>query len=188
MEMTKSSGSEPLIVNHRLKLGLKLDYPKPATLGADRLANMCGAVVRHGFPVLVADFGTASTFDIVTSKGSFIGGVIAPGLNLMTDYMTERTALLPRIKLDTRVPSIGRKTEQAMQIGAIIGYRGLVREITEYLIRQNGLGPIKLVATGGLAGKVLKDLDIPYQIDQQLTLWGIYRIYQLNSEGLQRRY
>jgi pantothenate kinase, type III len=179
-EMKRVTGTDPILVNHCLNLGARLRYPNPATIGPDRLANICGAVARYGFPVMVADFGTAATFDVITASGSFAGGVIAPGLRMMTDYMAERTALLPRIKIVESIKKIGRNTEQAMQIGAVIGYRGLVREITEYLVKQNSLDRINLIATGGLARTVLKGLGLPYRIDPNLTLWGLYRIFELN--------
>jgi len=181
-EMEKAVCHKPLTVGHHLNLGLRVRYPMPATIGHDRLANVCGAVQRWGAPVLVADFGTASTFDVVDVKGSFIGGVIAPGIRLMADCMADRTALLPRIRIDCKCPAIGRSTEQAMQIGTVIGYQGLVRGIVEHLVTRNGLGHIKLVATGGLAGLVLKDLDMPFTVDPSLTLRGLYRIYELNSK------
>ncbi|MDD4871788.1 MAG: type III pantothenate kinase, partial [Kiritimatiellae bacterium] len=180
-EMTIAIGQRPFIVNHRLKLGVKLAYPKPGSIGADRLANICGAFHKYGHPVLVADFGTAATFDVITSKGSYIGGVIAPGLRLMSDYMADRTALLPRITINGTCPGIGRCTEDAMRIGAFIGYRGLIREITEYLIKHNDLGHITLIATGGLATTVLKGINLRFHIDQNLTLYGLYRIFQLNN-------
>jgi type III pantothenate kinase len=180
-EMTSAIGKKPLLVSHRLNLGAQLNYPKPATIGADRLANICGTVHLYDLPVMIADFGTAATFDIITKKAVFIGGVIAPGLSLMTAYMADRTALLPQISIPGNCPRIGRNTEQAMQIGTLIGYHGLIREITEYLIRQNGLEQIKLVATGGLAKMALNGLNMPFSIDQTLTLQGLYRIFQLNT-------
>jgi type III pantothenate kinase len=179
-EIKRVTGRTPLLVNHHVELGVKLNYPKLGTIGADRLANVSGAAGIYGSPVLVADFGTATTFDIIDNKGCFVGGVIAPGLRLMTDYMADRTAQLPRISTGGALPGIGRSTRQAMKIGAIIGYRGLVREITMYLIRKNNLGKIRLLATGGLAGTVLKGIDLPYTVNARLTLDGIYRIYNLN--------
>jgi len=183
-EMERAAGRKPLVVSHRLKLGIDVDYPRPESIGQDRLANVCGAVSLWGAPVLVADFGTASTFDVVNKEGTFIGGVIAPGLKLMADCMADGTALLPGIKIKAACPAIGRTTEQAMQIGAVKGYHGLVREIIQHLIRKNRLGRIKLVATGGLAALVLKGLDMPFKIDQSLTLRGLYCILKLNAEGI----
>jgi type III pantothenate kinase len=109
--------------------GLGIDYPRPASIGPDRLANSLAARHLCGAPVVVVDFGTAVTFDVVNRKGDYIGGIIAPGLSAMTDYLHEKTALLPRIRIREIRTSIGRSTEQAMVVGAVHGYRGLVREL-----------------------------------------------------------
>ena len=149
-----------------------LDYPKPETIGADRLADAAGAVSRYGAPVLVMDFGTALTAAVVTADGVWRGGVIAPGFPLMRDYLFERTAKLPRMELrGGKAPKIGRSTEEAMRFGALVGYRGMVREIVAEL-RKNFACDFKLVATGGFAKWVLKDLDLPFTVDPTLTLYG----------------
>ena len=151
---------------------LQLDYPKPETIGADRLADAAGAVSRYGAPVLVMDFGTALTAAVVTSDRVWRGGVIAPGFPLMRDYLFERTAKLPRMKIGSgRAPKIGRSTEEAMRFGALVGYRGMVREIVAEL-KKNFKTDFHLVATGGFAKWVLKDLDLPFVIDPTLTLYG----------------
>ena len=149
-----------------------LDYPKPETIGADRLADAAGAVERYGAPVLVMDFGTALTAAAVTADRVWRGGVIAPGFPLMRDYLFERTAKLPRMKIGSgKAPKIGRSTEEAMRFGALVGYRGMVREIVTEL-RRNFKSDFKLVATGGFAKWVLRDLDLPFVIDPTLTLYG----------------
>ena len=151
---------------------ISIDYPKPETIGADRLADAAGAVSRYGAPVLVMDFGTALTAAVVTSDHVWRGGVIAPGFPLMRDYLFERTAKLPRMKIGTgRAPKIGRSTEEAMRFGALVGYRGMVREIVAEL-KRNFKTDFRLVATGGFAKWVLKDLDLPFAIDPTLTLYG----------------
>ena len=151
---------------------LQLDYPKPETIGADRLADAAGAVSRYGAPVLVMDFGTALTAAVVTSDRVWRGGVIAPGFPLMRDYLFERTAKLPRMKIGSgRAPKIGRSTEEAMRFGALVGYRGMVREIVAEL-KKNFKTDFRLVATGGFAKWVLKDLDLPFVVDPTLTLYG----------------
>ena len=149
-----------------------IDYPRPETIGADRLADAAGAVSRYGAPVLVMDFGTALTAAVVTEDRVWRGGVIAPGFPLMRDYLFERTAKLPRMKIGSgRAPKIGRSTEEAMRFGALVGYRGMVREIVSELTR-NFRCDFKLVATGGFARWVLKDLDLPFTIDPNITLYG----------------
>ena len=129
-------------------LGVRLDYRKPETIGADRLADAVAAVDRYGAPVLVCDFGTAFTAAVVTADRKWRGGVIAPGFPLMRDYLFERTAKLPKMALGGRCPRIGGSTEEAMRFGAIVGYRGMVREIVAQL-RRNYLDDFRLVATGG---------------------------------------
>ena len=152
--------------------GIRLDYPKPETIGADRLSDAAGAVERYGAPVLVMDFGTALTAAVVTSDRTWRGGVIAPGFPLMRDYLFERTAKLPRMSLGSgRVPKIGRSTEEAMRFGALVGYRGMVREIVAEL-RKNFRTDFRLVATGGFAKWVLRGLALPFTVDPSLTLYG----------------
>lgn len=168
-------------VSHKTRLGVGIDYPKPRTIGPDRLANACGAVARYGKPVIVADFGTALTFDVISREGNYIGGVIAPGLPLMTDYLAERTALLPHVRIGGRCPAIGRSTEGAIRVGACVGYRGAVREIVAHLRESCDLKDASLCATGGFAAWALRGLDLPFVIDSDLTLFGLARIRELNS-------
>lgn len=171
------AGVPLLVVRADTPMQVRVDYPKPWTIGPDRLANACGGVLRYGAPLVVADFGTALTFDIITADRRYVGGVIAPGLPVMTDYLFERTALLPRLKLGGACPRIGRSTKGAMRIGAHIGYRGMVREIVNYLrvsLRANS----HLCATGGYARWAIKGLDMPFVIDPTLTLFGLGCIFE----------
>jgi type III pantothenate kinase len=170
----------PLEVRHDLSLNITIDYPHPETIGPDRIANACGAVAQYGAPVIVADFGTALTFDVVSVSGAYIGGVIAPGLRLMADYFAEKTALLPRIDIRGRVGRIGRSTEGAMRIGARVGYRGMVREIVEHLRQDAREANAAVCATGGHAEWVLKDVKMPCKIDPNLTLVGLRVIWEMN--------
>ena len=151
---------------------LALDYPEPETIGADRLDDAAGAVTRYGAPVLVMDFGTALTAAVVTRDRVWRGGVIAPGFPLMRDYLFERTAKLPRMELGRgRPPKIGRSTEEAMRFGALVGYRGMVREIVAEL-RRNFNEDFRLVATGGFARWALRDIGLPFTVDPTLPLFG----------------
>lgn len=174
-------GLRILVVGPETKLGVPVTYPKPHTIGADRLANSCAAAYRWGAPVIVADFGTAVTFDVVDKKRGYIGGVIAPGVPLMFSYLAEKTALLPKIEPGRTRHRVGKSTEEAMQLGARWGYRGLVREIFTELRRIPSLRNARLCATGGLAHWIMKGSDLPVIIDPDLTLFGLARIYQLNS-------
>ncbi|MFH0909484.1 MAG: type III pantothenate kinase [bacterium] len=167
-------------VDHRKKLGIGVTYPKPATIGADRLANAAGGVAKYGAPLIVADFGTAVTFDVVLPVKGYVGGVIAPGLPLMFSYLAEKTAKLPRIGPGPVKRSVGKSTEDAMRRGAAWGYRGMVREIVGELQKTPGLKRARLCATGGFAKWVVKGLKPAMRVDQDLTLYGIGRIYELN--------
>ena len=180
--LRRHTGLDPLVVSYRTPMGIKIDYPKPATIGPDRLANACGAVALYGAPVIVADFGTALTFDVVDAGGAYIGGVICPGLPLMTDYLADRTELLPLIGLKGRCERVGRSTESAMRIGAHIGYRGMVREIVGYL--QDGIsgGNVALCATGGYAKWVLRGSDMAFKVLPNLTLFGLGQIFEKNTK------
>ena len=151
---------------------VRFDYPRPETIGADRIADAVGAAVRHGVPTIVMDFGTAMTAAVITGDRVWRGGVIAPGYPLMRDYLFERTAKLPRMELKgSKAPRIGRSTEQAMRFGAIVGYRGMVREIVAELRRNFG-DDLALVATGGFARVALGALGVPFTLDPTLTLGG----------------
>ena len=169
---------EPFRVTHRATLGLNLDYPKPESIGADRLANAVAAVRAYGAPVIVADFGTALTFDIITRERGYIGGVIAPGLPLMFSYLAEKTALLPLIGPADVTSAVGRSTEEAMRAGAQFGYRGMVKEILAALKREPGLHRARVCATGGYAGWVMNQVDPAIPVDPDLTLTGAALIYE----------
>ncbi len=172
----------PIVVTHRSKMDITIDYGKPKSIGADRLTNACGAVAKYGAPIIIADFGTALTFDVVSAERAYVGGAIAPGLPLMTDYLADRTALLPRIKLQGFHHPIGRSTEEAMLIGAQIGYRGIARELTNHFRCALKSKRVKLCATGGFAKWALRGAGMPFIFDQHLTLFGLGRIFELNSK------
>jgi type III pantothenate kinase len=177
-------GLETLVLTHMTPMPVGVRYPKPATIGPDRLANACGASVRYGAPAIVADFGTALTFDVLSANNEYVGGVIAPGLPLMTDYLHEKTALLPHIALDGVIEPVGTSTENAMRIGARIGHRGMVREMVNYL-RQTTGPEARLCATGGYARWALEGLDMPFHIDPDLTLFGLGTIHDHASNQIQ---
>ena len=156
-------------------LGLGIDYPEPSQIGADRLANAAGVLSRHGAPAIVIDFGTAVTFDVISSAPAYCGGVIAPGLGAMSGYLARRTALLPEIELAEPASAIGKSTVHAMQVGAVIGYRGLVREILTHLCRELA-GQPHIVATGGDAALIASGLPEIQAVDPDLTLDGLRQV------------
>jgi type III pantothenate kinase len=153
--------------------GVGVNYPKPASIGPDRLAD--AVAVRHiyGAPAVAVDFGTAVTFDIVDANGDYVGGIIAPGLAAMTEYLHEKTALLPRIKIREIKSVIGKSTEEAMLIGAVHGYRGLIRQIIRELKDKLKVRRLPVVATGGYAELMAKQLPEITSVDPLLTLEGL---------------
>jgi type III pantothenate kinase len=158
--------------------GMGIDYPKPDTIGPDRLANAIAARHHFGAPVVVLDFGTAVTFDVVNRAGNYAGGIIAPGLAAMTDYLHEKTALLPRIKIREIKTSIGKSTEEAMLVGAVHGYRGLVRELIGELKRELKVKRLPVVATGGYAKLMASKLPEISAVEPNLTLEGLRLVWQ----------
>lgn len=163
------------------KLGITIDYPRPQSIGADRLANAAAVAELYGRPAIVVDFGTAVTFDVVSEGGSYIGGVIAPGLEAMTNFLYERTALLPRLSLKEPHRAVGKSTVGAMRSGAIFGYRGLVREILARIKAEQFLGKkVVVVATGGYAHLITSELPEVAVIHPHLTLEGLRIVGNLN--------
>jgi type III pantothenate kinase len=163
--------------------GVGIDYPKPNSIGPDRLANAVAAKFRFGAPVVVVDFGTAVTFDVVNTKGNYVGGIIAPGLAAMTDYLHEKTALLPKIKIREVKSAIGKSTEHAMLVGAVQGYRGLVRELIGELKRELGVKKLPVVATGGYAKLIASKLPEISAVAPDLTLEGLRLVWQKQVES-----
>jgi type III pantothenate kinase len=158
--------------------GVGIDYPQPQTIGPDRLANAVAAHHRFGAPVVVVDFGTAVTFDVVDRAGNYVGGIIAPGLAVMTDYLHEKTALLPRIRIREVKSPIGKSTEQAMLVGAVHGYRGLIRELIIELKRELKVRRLPVVATGGYAQLIASKLPEITAVDPLLTLEGLRLVWR----------
>ena len=167
-------------VTWRSNLGVGLEYPKPATIGADRLANAAFAAAELTTPCVVVDFGTAVTFDIISAKKKYIGGVIAPGLEAMTDYLHQRTAQLPKISLIEPPSAVGKSTKHAMLAGAIYGYRGLVRGILVEIRKQLGVRKLRVVATGGYAELIVGAVDEIESVLPSLTIDGLRLIGALN--------
>jgi type III pantothenate kinase len=163
------------LVDCRSPLGMGIDYPEPAQIGADRLVNAVGVLARHGVPAVVVDSGTAVTFDVVSAAPAYCGGVIAPGLGAMTSYLAQKTALLPEIVLAEPATAIGKSTVHAMQVGAVIGYRGLVREILARLCAELPERP-KIIATGGDAELIARGIPEIDAVDPELTLEGLRQV------------
>jgi len=173
--------AQVLWLDWKLKLGVAIDYPKPHSIGADRLANAAAVAGLYGCPAIVVDFGTAATFDVLSEEGSYIGGAIAPGLEAMTNYLYQRTALLPRLSLREPHRAVGKSTGEAMRSGAIFGYRGLVREIlTRIKAEQSSRKKVTIVATGGYARLIASQVPEIAVIHPHLTLEGLRIVGNLN--------
>jgi type III pantothenate kinase len=170
----------PLVVSASIDLGVGVRYPNKKQIGADRLANAVGVTKLYGAPAIVVDFGTAVTFDIVNARSEYVGGVIAPGLASVTDYLYQRTALLPHITLAEPKSVIGKSTVDAMRVGAVVGYRGLVKEILHALKRQRGMRKAVVVATGGYGDLMAKKIPEIEHVNPLLTLEGLRFIYLRN--------
>lgn len=162
-------------------LGIGIDYPNPHQIGADRLANAVAAVHHYGSPCVVVDFGTAVTFDVIGTGNVYLGGVIAPGLAAMSDYMVQNTALLPAINPHEPEHAIGKSTEEAMHAGAVYGYRGLVKEILLRLGEELDGNPV-VVATGGDAALIARGVPVIGKVDPDITLDGLRLIANRNRQ------
>lgn len=169
-----------LVLTPETVKGIGIDYPKRSSIGPDRLANAAAARQLFGAPSVVVDFGTAVTFDVVNRAGNYVGGIIAPGLSVMTDYLHEKTALLPRIKIRDEKAVIGKNTEQAMMIGAVHGYRGLVRELIAELKKELRAKRLPVVATGGYAALMARGLPEITHVRPELTLEGLRLVWMAN--------
>ncbi|MGI9114274.1 MAG: type III pantothenate kinase [Chthoniobacterales bacterium] len=174
--------SEVLWLNPSSRLNVRIDYPQPRSVGADRLANAVAVTELYGTPAIVIDFGTAVTFDIVSAQNAYIGGVIAPGLEAMTNFLYQRTALLPRLSLREPRSAIGKTTREAMLAGAIFGYRGLVREILRRVVAEEfARKRVHIVATGGYAELLASKMPEVEAVQANLTLEGLRIVGCLNS-------
>jgi type III pantothenate kinase len=162
-------------LNHLSPLGMGIDYPNPEQIGADRLANSAGVLSRHGVPAIIIDFGTAVTFDVISAEPAYCGGVIAPGLGAMSGYLSKKTALLPVIELSEPCSAIGKSTVHAMQVGAIFGYRGLVKEILARICQELP-GQPWIVATGGDAVLIAHGVSEISIVDPDITLDGLRQV------------
>lgn len=178
--LASQAGKKVVELSHRIPLGVAVDFPDPSKIGADRLANAVAVAQRRiDGPVIVVDFGTAVTFDIIDRRPAYIGGVIAPGLDAMRHYLHQKTALLPEIDLARPDTAIGKTTIHAMQSGAFHGYRGLVKEILGQIESEMG-EPAKVIATGGYAGLIAEGLPVIASVEPYLTMQGLLHVAHLN--------
>lgn len=180
-------GQRPMIVDGEAQTGMPVRYEPPADVGADRVVNAVAAYEKYGRPmarpVIVVDFGTATTFDAISARGEYLGGVIAPGIQISADALFQRAARLPRVDIRKPDSVVGRTTVTSMQAGLFYGYIGLVEGIVRRMRNELGEGSA-VVATGGLAEMMASETPLIEAVDRDLTLNGLRIIWERNQWGL----
>ena len=174
-------GISPIMVGPGIKTGLNIKAENPREVGADIIVNSVSAFSKYGGPVVVIDFGTATTFDVITEKCELLGVVIAPGIKTSLEGLASKTAQLPMVELDAPKTVIGKNTKHCMQAGVIFGFAGLVENIIKKIKKELNLSEIKVVATGGLGEIIAKETNLISIVDRTLTLDGLRVIYELNK-------
>jgi len=172
-------GVTALVVTSDLKLKIKIKTDDPHQLGADRIANAEGYVHKYTGAGIIVDFGTATTFDVVSAKGEYLGGAIAPGIETSSARLSERAARLFKVKLEAPPYAIGTNTEDSLKSGLLYGSIGQVEGIIRRITRELG-DTHRVIATGGLAPTIAAETDIIDEVDETLTLFGLLKIYQRN--------
>ena len=173
---------EPRIIGPGVKTGINIKYENPRELGSDRIANALAAYELYGGPCITIDFGTATSFGVISEKGEFLGGAICPGLKLAAEALTERAAKLPRFELVKPESVIGRNTVTNMQAGIVYGYIGQINYLIDRMKKELGAPNAKVIATGGLAVLVAGESNVIDVMDGLLTLKGLCLIHRKNAD------
>lgn len=178
----KYCNKQPLIVGPGIKTGLNIKYDNPKQVGADRIVNAVAGIEKYGYPLILVDFGTATTFCAISERGEYLGGTIAPGIKISSEALFQRASKLPRVELLKPGTTICKSTVTAMQSGIIYGYVGLVDKIISMMKDELNCEGIRVVATGGLANLIASETDSIDNVDKFLTLEGLKVIYEKNKE------
>ena len=173
-------GREPIMVGPGIKTGLKIHYRDPKEVGADRIVAAMAAFKKYGGPLIIIDFGTGTTYDVVSKEGDYLGGAIAPGMGISVEALYDRAARLQRVELKAPATVIGRTTAESMQAGIIFGFTAQVEGMVARIRRELGENA-RVIATGGLAGLIAAETSVIELVDQRLMLEGLRLIYDLNA-------
>ena len=177
----KYCNKQPMIVGPGIKTGLNIKYDNPKQVGADRIVNAVSAIDKYGYPLIIVDFGTATTFCAISESGEYLGGTISPGLKISSDALFQRASKLPRVELVKPGTAICKNTVSAMQSGIVYGYVGLVEKIISMMKDELNNQDIKVVATGGLSTLIATETKSIDYVDKYLTLDGLRVIHEKNK-------
>lgn len=188
----KYFGIRPIVIGPGIKTGLKIRYDNPEQVGSDRIVNAVAALTKYGGPLVIVDFGTATTFCAITEDWEYLGGSIAPGLKISSDALFEKTAKLPKVELEEPGTVLGKNTIESMQSGLVYGHMGVIEYICQKMKDElrnygNPESHITVVATGGVASMMEQGVKCIDKVDKMLTLDGLAFIYEKNKKDPQKR-
>ena len=177
----KYFGIDPLVVGPGVKTGINIKYENPREVGTDKIVNAVGALKLYGGPVIIVDFGTATTFCAINRKGDYLGGIICPGIKISAEALFNKASMLPRIEITKPKHIIGRTTVNSMQSGILYGFVGQTDYIVSLMKKEMKEDNIRVVATGGMANLIASESTMIDEVNTLLTLEGLKAIYQMNS-------